>query len=272
MEKRGEQSKSVESVPVATAVTVATVAEAVSLPRSEETGNPSISAVIGGMTAVVLWFAYRQRPRRADDESTAGHAHDSRHRLMEARDAAEFERLVQWLYARDGYGVSRGGAPADEGIDFVLTSGDARDVVRCSRAGGTVDAAAVREFYGAMLHVRARHGFIVTTSRFSASAQGATANIPITLIDGQTLVSWIDGTFNAAERAAIEPAFDAYVELQVARDATEAQAKAAYRSMMSQYHPDRVAHLAPEIQGFAKRKAQTINRAYDTLRRAHGWK
>ena len=97
-------------------------------------------------------------------------------------------RGARKAYARDGYRVSRVGS-ADEGIDFVLTSSDARDVVRCSRAGGTVDAAAVREFYGAMLYVRARHGFIVTTRRFSASAQGATANIPITLIDGQTLLS-----------------------------------------------------------------------------------
>lgn len=272
MAKRGEQPKPVPSPPVAMAVPVVTVTEAVSTARSEHTGNPWVSGVIGGMTAVVLWFAYRQRPRRPHDESAAGDAHESRHRLMEARATAEFERLVQWLYVRDGYGVSRVGAAADEGIDFVLTSGDARDVVRCSRAGGTVDAAAVRELYGAMLHVRARHGFIVTTSRFTASAQGATANIPITLIDGQTLLSWIDGTFNAAKLAAIEPTFDAYVELQVARDATEPQIKAAYRSMMGQYHPDRVAHLAPEIQSFAKRKAQAINRAYDTLRRAHGWK
>ena len=270
--KRGEPPKPVQSPPVAMAVPVATVAEAVSLPRGEDTGNPWVSGVIGGMTALVLWFAYRRRPRRPHDERTAGDAHGSRHRLTEARAAAEFERLVQWLYARDGYGVSRVGAAADEGIDFVLTSGDARDVVRCSRAGGTVDAAAVREFYGAMLHVRARHGFIVTTSRFTASAQGATANIPITLIDGQTLLSWIDGTFNAAKLAAIEPTFDAYVELQVARDATEPQIKAAYRSMMGQYHPDRVAHLAPEIQGFAKRKAQAINRAYNSLRRANGWR
>jgi hypothetical protein len=269
--QRGEQPEPVQYPPVVKAVPVATVAEAVSPPRNEHAGNPWVSGVIGGMTAFVLWFAYRQRPRRAHDESTAGHAHESRYRLMEARDTAEFERLVQWLYARDGYGVGRVG-PADEGIDFVLTSGDARDVVRCSRAGGTVDAAAVREFYGAMLHVRARHGFIVTRSRFTASAQGATANIPITLIDGQTLLSWIDGTFNAAKHAAVEPAFDAYVELQVPRDATEPQVKASYRSMMSQYHPDRVAHLAPEIQGFAKRKAQTINRAYESLRRAHGWK
>jgi curved DNA-binding protein CbpA len=58
----------------------------------------------------------------------------------------------------------------------------------------------------------------------------------------------------------------------VARDATEPQVKAAYRSLMGQYHADRVSHLAPEIQGFAKRKAQAINRAYDNLKRARGWK
>ena len=225
------------------------------------------------MAALVLWFAYRerQRPPRANAARSGADADGLRRKVMEARVVDEFERLVQWLCARDGYGVRRVDATG-EGSDFLLTAGDARDVVRCKRAGGTVDPAAVREFYGAMLHLGARHGFIVTTSQFTASTQESTANVPVTLVDGQTLVAWIDGTFSAARHASAERSFDPYLELQVARDATEQQVKGAYRSLMGQYHPDRVSHLAPEIQAFANRKAQAINRAYDSLKRARGWK
>jgi DnaJ-domain-containing protein 1 len=34
---------------------------------------------------------------------------------------------------------------------------------------------------------------------------------------------------------------------------------------MSNYHPDKVAHLGMELQELAKRKAQAINRAYSQL-------
>jgi DnaJ-domain-containing protein 1 len=36
---------------------------------------------------------------------------------------------------------------------------------------------------------------------------------------------------------------------------------------MTQYHPDKVAHLGVELQEFAKRKSQEINKAYAMLRR-----
>jgi DnaJ like chaperone protein len=39
----------------------------------------------------------------------------------------------------------------------------------------------------------------------------------------------------------------------------------AYREMARAYHPDRVAHLAPEFRAVAERKMREINEAYDLL-------
>jgi len=48
------------------------------------------------------------------------------------------------------------------------------------------------------------------------------------------------------------------------------QIRAAYRREIARYHPDRVAHLGPELVTLAERKAAEINLAYDYLvRREH---
>lgn len=48
--------------------------------------------------------------------------------------------------------------------------------------------------------------------------------------------------------------------------ASEPEIKAAYRNKMRDYHPDTVAHLAPEFQEVAVRKSQELNDAYGALR------
>lgn len=54
-----------------------------------------------------------------------------------------------------------------------------------------------------------------------------------------------------------------YVVLQVSPDASRAEAQLAYRKLMRQYHPDRVATLGTELQELAERKTKQINAAYD---------
>jgi preprotein translocase subunit Sec63 len=44
----------------------------------------------------------------------------------------------------------------------------------------------------------------------------------------------------------------------------------AYRLRMSEYHPDKVAGLGPELRELAERKAKEINGAYQEARRARG--
>ncbi|MEN4902046.1 DnaJ domain-containing protein [Luteimonas sp. TWI1416] len=53
----------------------------------------------------------------------------------------------------------------------------------------------------------------------------------------------------------------------LAPDATQAQIDQAYRRLISQYHPDRVAGAAPELRAQAEARAAELNAAYDRLRR-----
>ena len=50
--------------------------------------------------------------------------------------------------------------------------------------------------------------------------------------------------------------------LGVAPDATHDQIVSAYRARMSEYHPDKVANLGPDIRALAEQKAKEINAAY----------
>jgi len=61
-----------------------------------------------------------------------------------------------------------------------------------------------------------------------------------------------------------------YAELGLTADASDAQVDQAYRRLISQYHPDKVAGAAPELRRQAETRARAINAAYDriqTLRR-----
>ena len=59
-----------------------------------------------------------------------------------------------------------------------------------------------------------------------------------------------------------------HVVLQVPPDATPAAVQLAYRKLMRQYHPDRVATLGVELQELAERKAKQINAAYEEAKKA----
>ena len=56
--------------------------------------------------------------------------------------------------------------------------------------------------------------------------------------------------------------------LGVSRSASEEDIKAAYRSLMHQYHPDKVAALGPELRELAERKSTEINAAYEEAKKA----
>jgi len=59
--------------------------------------------------------------------------------------------------------------------------------------------------------------------------------------------------------------------LNVSSGADIQEIRRAYKSLMSQYHPDKVASLGPELKEICERKTKEINSAYDramTERRA----
>lgn len=56
-----------------------------------------------------------------------------------------------------------------------------------------------------------------------------------------------------------------YRELGLTSDASDAEIDLAYRRLISQYHPDKVAGAAPELRQQAEKKAREINAAYDRI-------
>ena len=63
---------------------------------------------------------------------------------------------------------------------------------------------------------------------------------------------------------------DPHAILGIAPTASNEELEQAYRRLMSEYHPDRVAHAAKEIREMADRRTREINQAYDSIRRERG--
>jgi DnaJ domain len=63
---------------------------------------------------------------------------------------------------------------------------------------------------------------------------------------------------------------DCYEILTVAPTASAAEIRAAYKQLISKYHPDKVESLGQELKDLAERKTQEITRAYRDAMRAQG--
>jgi len=57
-----------------------------------------------------------------------------------------------------------------------------------------------------------------------------------------------------------------YRVLGVAPDASQAEIDQAYRRLMSQYHPDKLAGAAPDLIEHAERRTREINSAHDRIK------
>jgi len=61
-----------------------------------------------------------------------------------------------------------------------------------------------------------------------------------------------------------------YVVLGVARTSSMEEIQAAYKSLIRQYHPDKVASLGEELRSLAEQKSKAINAAYQEARNFRG--
>jgi preprotein translocase subunit Sec63 len=59
---------------------------------------------------------------------------------------------------------------------------------------------------------------------------------------------------------------DPYAVLGIAQDASDEEVEQAYRRMISEYHPDRLASAARELRELAEVRAREINAAYETIK------
>jgi DnaJ domain len=62
-----------------------------------------------------------------------------------------------------------------------------------------------------------------------------------------------------------------YEVLGLIRSCTREEASAKYRYLVSQYHPDKVSHMAKEFQDLANQKLREINLAYEELKKEKDW-
>ncbi len=64
-----------------------------------------------------------------------------------------------------------------------------------------------------------------------------------------------------------ESAFDPYQILSIPTSSSQETIRSAYRSRMTEYHPDKVAHLGEDLQNLAHRKVLEIQKAYQQLKK-----
>lgn len=69
----------------------------------------------------------------------------------------------------------------------------------------------------------------------------------------------------AAPKKPAPPPYDPLVVLGLEPGVAWEDIKSAYRQKAQQYHPDKVATLAPEFREIAEKRMREINRAYETL-------
>jgi DnaJ like chaperone protein len=80
---------------------------------------------------------------------------------------------------------------------------------------------------------------------------------------------------NAADFASIRAMFikninSAYDILEIVPEATNEEVKKAYRRLAVEYHPDKVSHLGEDIRKSATEKFQTLNAAYEQIKKQRG--
>jgi len=73
------------------------------------------------------------------------------------------------------------------------------------------------------------------------------------------------GRSDTKNRGAPSDSSDPYYVLGLKPGAPPDEIRAAYRNAAQAYHPDKVAHLGPELRELAKKKFIEIQKAYDTL-------
>ena len=79
------------------------------------------------------------------------------------------------------------------------------------------------------------------------------------------------GMFKSRPAAPPPPDDDPYRILEVDPRASDADIEAAYRRLIAQYHPDRVANAAPEIVALAETRARAINQAWERIQKMRRW-
>lgn len=121
--------------------------------------------------------------------------------------AAEFENLIQDLFAKMGLDTRRSSTTEEGGVDCVAFDPrpifGGKVVVHARRNRGTVDVSAVRDLFGTLHDENASKGILVTTGGYGPASFEFASGKPLELIDGSNLLYLL--TEHAGVRARIDP-------------------------------------------------------------------
>lgn len=123
-------------------------------------------------------------------------------------DPYAFEDFVKKVFEGLGYKVDVTKRSGDEGVDLVLNRSAERSVVQCKRYRGQVGQSEIRDFYGTVIHEKAKRGFFVTTGTFSLPSQVWAEGKNLVLVDGSDLLDSILGLGIQVEAPARKPPSD----------------------------------------------------------------
>lgn len=112
---------------------------------------------------------------------------------LRALDWYQFEKLMEQIYARQGYRVERrGGAKADGGVDLILEKEGKRAAVQCKHwRGQDVGVRHVREFLGALTDKGLKEGVLVTLNGFTGDAKELAERHGIELLAEKDLLTML---------------------------------------------------------------------------------
>lgn len=103
-----------------------------------------------------------------------------------------FEELVAEAYRRQGYRVTEGGFGADGGVDLELRKGEGLILVQCKQwKAQKVGVSVVREMFGVLTASNADKIIVICSGKFTQQAIDFASDKPVTLIDGNELLSLI---------------------------------------------------------------------------------
>jgi len=109
---------------------------------------------------------------------------------LRAIDWFQFEKVVAWLYEKQGYVVNwRGGANPDGGIDMVIEKSGIHWAAKCKPWGNSdVGVKEIREFLGALHLEGFKTGIYVTLRGYTVLAKQLLAQRGIEMLDADDLV------------------------------------------------------------------------------------
>lgn len=114
-------------------------------------------------------------------------------RNLDAISPHRFEELVGQIFKAMGFQVLHTGGTGDQGVDLVCQNRQNEFlIVQCKRYQHKVSVGVVRDFYGALIHSKAKSGYIITTGEFTVPAKKWVIGKPIILVDRYELAEMLE--------------------------------------------------------------------------------